>query len=124
VAKTRIVFYRDEKGVVPILKWLDELPFKARIKSIEKIERLREKGHELRRPEADYLRDEIYELRASFQSVHYRILYFFNGKALAVISHGLIKEKAVPPREIDRAIEQKNKFRANPKLHSHEEIGK
>jgi phage-related protein len=64
-------------------------------------------GHELRRPEADFLRDGIYELRASYQGVHYRVLYFFAGKAVVVLSHGLTKEKEVPPREIDQAVERK-----------------
>ena len=62
-------------------------------------------GHELRRPEADLLRDGIYELRVSLQGVHHRILYFFQGTITAVVSHGLAKERAVlrrrstaPPR--------------------------
>src|SRR5437016_14453652 len=46
-------------------------------------------GHELRRPEADLLRDGIYELRASVQGVHHRVLYFFHGAAVAVVSHGI-----------------------------------
>lgn len=32
-------------------------------------------GHELRRPEADFLRDGIYELRTSLGVLHHRILY-------------------------------------------------
>lgn len=63
-------------------------------------ERLSWLGHELRRPESDYLRDGIYELRASFQGVHYRILYFFHGTVAAVLSHWLAKEQAVPAIEI------------------------
>jgi phage-related protein len=59
------------------------------------------------RPEADYLRYGIYELRASYQGVHYRVLYFFAGKAVVVLSHGTTKEDRVPNREIDRAIERK-----------------
>jgi phage-related protein len=59
-------------------------------------------GHELRRPEADYLRDDIYELRASHQGVHCRMLYFFHGTAAIIVSHGLIKEREVPPREIEK----------------------
>ena len=50
-------------------------------------------GHELRRPEADFLRDGIYELRVSRRGVHRRILYFFHGKFAAVVSHGLVKER-------------------------------
>jgi len=85
-----------------------------------KREGLAELGHELRRPEADLLRDKIYELRASLQGIHYRILYFFHGNTAAVLSHGIVKEKAVPTKEIEKAIERKNKFEANPAKHTHE----
>lgn len=70
-------------------------------------------GHELRRPEADFLRDGIYELRASYQGVHYRMLYFFRGKAVVVVSHGLTKEREVPSREIGPAVERKKRVEAN-----------
>jgi len=85
------------------------------------LERLRELGHELRRPEADLLRDGVYELRVSLQGVHCRILYFFHGTIAAVVSHGLIKERVVPPKEIDRALERKKHFEANPRKHIYEE---
>jgi hypothetical protein len=35
------------------------------------------RGHELRRPYADYLRAGVHELRARVGRVNYRILYFF-----------------------------------------------
>ena len=50
---------------MPFLEWLDELPMQVKSKCTERIDRLGELGHELRRPEADFLRDGIYELRAS-----------------------------------------------------------
>ena len=68
----------------------------------------------------DLLRDKIYELRASLQGIHYRILYFFHGNTAAVLSHGIVKEKAVPTKEIEKAIERKRKFEANPAKHTHE----
>lgn len=67
--------------------------------------------------EADYLRDGIYELRASLQGVNNRILYFFHGSLAAVVSHGIVKERVVPPKEIDRAIERKRLFELNPAKH-------
>jgi phage-related protein len=79
-------------------------------------------GHELRRLEADFLRDGIYELRVSRRGVHHRILYFFHGAAAVVVSHGIVKEQAVPPEEIDRAIECKKRFEANPSKHTYEEV--
>ena len=114
MAHTEVFFFREPRdNSVPLLKWLDGLPAKVQIKCAERIDRLGELGHELRRPEADFLRDGIYELRASYQSVHYRMLYFFAGKAVVVVSHGLRKEREVPPREIELAIDRKRKVEAN-----------
>ena len=93
--RTRVIFYRDRDGQAPALDWLDALTSKVRDKCRVRLERLRELGHELRRPEADFLRSGIYELRASVSGVHYRILYFFHGNSAVVVSHGLVKEKEV-----------------------------
>lgn len=78
---------------------------------------LEELGHELRRPEADLLRGGIYELRVRLGTVNYRMLYFFHGRLAAVVSHGLTKEKVVPPAEIDEAIGRKIRFEAAPEKH-------
>ena len=112
--RTSVVFYREDDDTVPLLKWFEELPRKAIVKCRLKIERLRELGHELRRPEADYLRDGIYELRVSLQGLNYRVLYFFHGPSVTVVSHGITKERRVPPREIDIAIQRKIRFAQNP----------
>ena len=119
--KTRVIFFKDDDGSVPVLDWLDQLPVKAVGKCLGKIERLSELGHELRRPEADLLRDKIYELRIGLQGINYRILYFFHGDIAAVLGHGIIKESAVPPKEIERTIERKKRFEANPNKHTYEE---
>jgi phage-related protein len=114
---TEVVFYREEDGAVPLVEWLDRLTAKAQDKCLARLKRLEDLGHELRRPEADYLRDGIYELRVSLQGVQYRMLYFFHGNVAAVVSHGILKEQ-VPPKEIDRAVERKKKFTANPQRHT------
>ena len=104
---------------------VSKLSAKVQDKCYLRLDRLREMGHELRRPEADLLRDGIYELRVSLQGVHHRVhhrvLYFFHGTVAAVISHGLVKERVVPPKEIDRAVERKKRFEANPQKHTYEE---
>ncbi len=115
---TDVVFYQEHDGDVPLLIWLDSLETKPREKCLARLARLEELGHELRRPEADYLRDEIYELRAAYQGVQYRMLYFFSGKAFVVISHGLVKEKKVPAKEIERAFARREKFEADPESHT------
>ncbi len=90
--KTKVALYREEDGSCPFLEWIERLPVKVQAKCFLRVERLRELGHELRRPEADLLRDGIYELRASLQGVHYRILYFFHGTIAAVVAHAIVKE--------------------------------
>ncbi len=115
---TNVVFYQEEDGRVPLVEWLDSLTAKAQDKCLARLKRLEDLGHELRRPEVDYLRDDIYELRVSLQGIQYRMLYFFHGKMTAVVSHGIVKEQKVPPKEIDRAVERKKKFTANPQRHT------
>lgn len=119
--QTPVILFKEVDNSVPFLEWFDELPSKVQAKCLLRIERLREMGHELRRPEADYLRDDIYELRVRHQSVNYRVLYFFHGKVAAVLSHGLQKEQAVPAKEIDLAMKRRALFVANAKKHTFEE---
>jgi len=75
-------------------------------------------GHELRRPEADLLRDGIYELRVRLGSVNYRLLYFFHGQTVSVIAHGLTKEAAVPGADVNRALARKAAFITDPTAHT------
>lgn len=115
--ETEVVLFAEEDGSCPLLEWLDRLPPKVQDKLIVRIGLLREKGHELRRPLADTLRDGIHELRAEFQHVNYRLLYFFHGRT-AVVSHGITKEGAVPPGEIELAKRRKWQFASDPRKHT------
>ena len=116
-----VVFYQEQEGDAPVVEWLKELNAtnpKAYDKCRAALARLALLGHELRRPEADYLRDGIYELRVRLASINYRLLYFFHGRAISVIAHGLTKEAAVPAADIERAITRKAAFTINPTAHT------
>lgn len=115
--QTHVVFYQEDDGTVPVLTVSMTKPGR----SPWCIERLKGLGHQLRRPEADYLRDGVYELRVGLQGIHHRILYFFHGHAVAVLSHGLVKERAIPPKEIELARRRKNRFEADPEGHTYGE---
>lgn len=119
---TAVRLYQEDDGHVPLLRWMDALPDKVLAKCRVKLDRLQALGHELRRPEADYLRDDIYELRVRHQRVNYRMLYFFHGQDVVIVSHGLTKERRVPPKEIDLAIERRRKFERDPQKYSHGEM--
>ncbi len=119
--RTTVLLFQEKDGTVPLLEWIEGLPSKVVAKCQEKIDRLKECGHELRRPEADFLRDGIHELRIQRQQVNYRMLYFFHGREAVVISHGLVKERKVPAGEINAAIRRKELFEKNPTKHTYRE---
>lgn len=122
---TSILFYQETVGDVPVVDWLKELKrnnLKGFLNCAARIDRLATYGHELRRPVADYLRDGIYELRAKHRNVQYRIFYYFEGQNVVVLNHAIVKKtSAVPQKDIDLAIERKNKFALDPKQHTYVE---
>ena len=122
---TSILFYQESEGDVPVLEWLRELKrrnMKGFLNCAARIDRLASYGHELRRPVADYLRDGIYELRAKHRNVQYRIFYYFEGQNVVVLSHAIVKKtSAVPKKDIDLAIQRKEKFERDPKQHTYVE---
>lgn len=114
------LYYYEENGEVPVYQWLKELgrtDKKALANCLAKIRLLAFEGHQLRRPHTDYLRGGIYELRAKRGRVQYRILYFFHGQNIALLTHGLTKEKKVPSIDIERAIRRKKQYEKSPETH-------
>ena len=104
---TEVRAFRDADGTVPLQRWLEGLEYsdpKAHAKCLARILELAANGSQMRRPHADYLRDGIYELRATLGKDQYRVLYFFCGKNIVVLSHGTTKERRVPPGDIELAI--------------------
>jgi putative component of toxin-antitoxin plasmid stabilization module len=117
----QVVFFQEKEGDAPVVEWLRELNethAKAYDKCRAALARLALLGHELRRPEGDCLRDGIHELRVRSGSVNYRLLYFFHGRTVSVVAHGLTKEAAVPAVDINRAIALKSVYTANPIAHT------
>ena len=122
--ETAVLFFRDDSGEVPVREWLYNLrrqDRKAFANCVAAIRLLAMFGHELRRPQVDYLRDGIYELRAKKGRVNYRVLYFFYGQNVALIAHGLTKEAKVPDTDIDRAVARKKRYEQDPERHTSEE---
>jgi phage-related protein len=118
--KATIRIYRESNGSVPLLEWLDEQPAKVQDKFRVLVELLGEKGYDLRRPSCDFLESGIYELRARYLNVQYRILYGFVGKNIVLLSHGCTKESEVPKKDIKQAIENCKKYMSHPDVHTYE----
>ena len=121
--ETQVVFFRSESGKVPVLDALERIAMRKDVrlaaKCRAKIERLAMLGHELRRPDADYLDEGIHELRVIHRRRHLRVLYFFDG-GIAVLSHIIRKEGRVPLKEIHRAVGNRVLYRHHPLNHTFE----
>ena len=121
VPRTTVVFFQEDDGTAPVVVWLAELRRvepRSFAKCVVRLERLRELGHELRRPEVETLRDGIHELRPRLGHVTYRILYSMHGRVVAVLLHALVKEDVVPEADIDLAAARKNAFSRDPAGHT------
>ena len=124
MSEISVVFFQDVDGSVPAKVWIDEVVARRDRRAVAKLQArlrmLRAEGRNLRRPIADVLRDGVYELRAQFGCVNYRLLYFFAGSTAAVVSHGCTKEAKVPPSEIELAKRRKELFEADPERYTYD----
>jgi len=119
---TNIVIYQERPGKAPLLEWLDGLPNKGQDKCIALIELLEQHGHDLRRPHCDILEQGIYELRARYKKMRYRILYAFVGEQAVLLSHGFTKKGGpVPNVELTRAKMYLANYVENPDAHTYVE---
>jgi len=53
--------------------------------------------------------------------LQYRVLYFFHGRNVAVLSHSVTKVGSIPPVEIERALKRKRQFEQNSEKHTYAE---
>ena len=122
--RTALYFYKAANGEVPVLAWLRDLRRtnrRAYARCVAAVQELGARGHELRRPLADYLQDGVYELRTRVGRENYRVLYFFHGRNVAILTHALTKEAAILRSDLTRALSRKAAFEADPAAHTYEE---
>lgn len=100
-----IDFWTTLGGRCPVDDFLSKLDQKKDLPYIENsIAQLEKHGNQLRRPQADYLRDKIYELRVRTRNGQFRFLYFYDGIKI-IITHGFRKKTSkTPDHQINLAI--------------------
>lgn len=114
MSKYEILFYKNERGEVPIQDFIDSLQHKVQTKFMKTIELLSDEGSNLKRPYSDYLKEGIRELRIKFSPNEYRALYFFVSGNKIVITHAFVKKTdQVPEEEINRALSSRVRFEEN-----------
>lgn len=117
---TSVYFFAEADGKSPVVEWLATLRVQSAkdfMKCHAAIQRLRDCGHELRRPTAAYLCEDLYELRVRCGHVNYRLLFFFHGRHQAVLVHAFSKEDVIPLTQINRARDRKRRFDTAPERH-------
>lgn len=106
-----VEFYVSANGDCPTREFLDDLNKKDELPYVVRaLGHLQEFGNLLRRPQADFLQDGIYELRIPVKHKQFRLLYFYFYQDLIVISHGLRKEARVKTADIEKAKKHKADF--------------
>jgi phage-related protein len=107
-------FYRTESGSSPVEEFLDSLSGKQAQK-VFWVLRLIE---ELERVPVEYLKklvntDDIWEVRVQFGGNIFRLLGFFDGVTLLILTNGFAKKSQKTPRqEIELATRRKKEYLA------------
>jgi len=104
-----VYYFIDEDGRSPVKEFIGSLTEIEQARVYAYISELKNRGHIMRRPMADYLRDGIYELRPRDN----RIFYFFYMRDRAVLVHAITKHvKKIPEADLNLCIKRKARIEA------------
>ena len=97
--------YRTENGVRPVREFLFSLPDEDRATILEEMEYVREHGRSVAR----HLRKDIYEVRATYNTKIYRILFACEGhfNHILLSLEGFQKKTQQTPKTIIKLAEQR-----------------
>jgi phage-related protein len=104
MAMWELEFFVKDNGRCPAFDFVQVQEPQEQVLIRRAFDLLAELGNQLRRPQVDMLTDGLYELRIRVIKKRYRFIYFFHGRHMIVVTHGLLKkESAVAKDEIDKA---------------------
>ncbi len=109
-----INFYRNENDICPVEDFLDALSGKQAQKVVWVLRLI----EELDVVPGQYLKklvntDDIWEVRVQFGGNIFRLLGFFDGATLLILTNGFAKKsQKVPRQEIELATRRKNEYLA------------
>lgn len=88
----KAIYYEDFKGRRYVKDFINRFEEKTRAKILARIEFLEEHWFEVRRPFADKIDRDLYELRVEFAWNNIRVIYAYMFKDYIVLLHGLVKK--------------------------------
>lgn len=102
------IYYQTDAGKAPVKEFIASLHQRTRQKYYEVVELLEDLGKSLPKPHADYLGDEIFELRFVGIEGKVRILYFFYLGNKIIFTNGFVKKQQKAPKtEVKLAKERR-----------------
>lgn len=100
----KLKFYKTARGACPVVEFLDSLPSKVAQKVTWVLEIIESHDSTPSSYFKKLVNTEIWECRIQFGSNIYRILAFFDGNAIVILTHGFIKKTQKTPKgEIEKA---------------------
>jgi len=100
----KCIYFQTDSGRVPVQEFIDSLHQRTQQKYFNVVKLLKIYGKKLPAPHADYLGDEIYELRFTGVEGRVRILYFFYYEDKIILTNGFFKKRQRTPKtEIETA---------------------
>ena len=107
----KIIYYETKDGGCPVEDFINSKSINNKAKIFSLLTILEEKGPNLPRPYADFLKEGIHELRVKLSGDQTRILYFFCYKDFIILTHGFNKKtERVPENEIKKAVKHREDF--------------
>ena len=105
------IYYQTDAGRVPVKEFIYSLHPRTRQKFYVNISLLEDCGKALPKPHADYLGDDIYELRFIGIEGKVRILYFFYFENKVILTNGFIKKRQKTPQsELNLAKDRRQHY--------------
>jgi phage-related protein len=106
----KIIFYRTASGQNPIEDFLDQLP----AKSAQKVTWVLKLIEDLEQVPSKYFKklvntQDLWEVRASAGSNIFRLIGFFDGHNIVVVTHGFQKKTQKTPKRAIKIAEERKK---------------
>ena len=99
-----VIYFKDERGLIPVKEYIKSLNFKDRAKVLKYIDLLERSHGMLDEPYSRHIEGKIRELRVDFSKNRHRIFYFAFIKKKIILLHAFLKKTAKTPiSEINKA---------------------
>ena len=114
----KVKFYRNKKGEVPLIEYLEKIKKKERAKILKYIEFLKDNKGYLDEPYSKHIKGKIRELRVDFGKNRHRVFYFTFVKKNIILLHVFLKKTPkTPVKQIKKAEENLNEVISNLKFY-------